>query len=148
MPNIVREELWTPVELPVVYAVTTNAMVTAKGLVMGRGAALQARNKIPGIAQEAGWALKGDRSYYWRIVRPPTEEKAGFGVFQVKYHWGETANLKLIEKSVRHLAEWCSLNPAVTVRMNYPGIGNGKRTTEEVEPLLEPLPNTVWICLR
>ncbi|KKK79008.1 hypothetical protein LCGC14_2837860, partial [marine sediment metagenome] len=51
---ITRGELWKPVEHPAIYVVTTNASVNKRGeLVMGRGAALQATQRIPGIAVEA-----------------------------------------------------------------------------------------------
>lgn len=150
MPQIVREDLWTRVDMPVVYLVTTNAVINKAGeLVMGRGAALQAKSKIPGIARECAITVKELGGVYGLgIVRVPTKEKAGFGIFQVKYAWHEPANLRLIEKSVARLCEWCADHPFTKVRMNYPGIGNGKLKREDVEPLLAPLPDTVTVCYR
>lgn len=147
MPIIKRQQLWTRVPLPVVYAVTTNAETNRHGeIVMGRGAAKQAKDRIPGIAREVALKVVGRRSYYWVVVREPSDVKAGFGVFQVKFHWAKPASLGLIDGSVRALCEWCAQNPDVAVRMNYPGIGNGGLDRADVEPLLAPLPDSVTVC--
>ena len=81
---IIRGELWQLVEHPAVYVVTTNASVNNSGeLVMGRGAALQATQRIPGIALEAaslvdyrlGLLNRDDKPYGFVLVRQPRPEE-------------------------------------------------------------------------
>lgn len=155
-PKIVREELWKDPGRPGLIAVTTNAVVRLSGslLVMGAGAARQAVDRIPGVAQEAGELVArirettGKHNYGFLVVREPTTKKCGFGIFQVKDHYEEAASLALIAQSCRDLAAWCLSEPECQVRMNYPGIGLGKLTMDEVLPALEILLQKVTVCHR
>lgn len=148
---IVKEELWKKVALPAMYVVTTNSFVKINDeLVMGRGAARQAVDNIPGIALECGKIIrerKGD-DYSFLVIRPATHNEAGFGIFQVKRFWGEDAKLPLIKNSALKLWSWAMLNQDVNIRMNYPGIGNGKLSREDVEPLIKRLAEIVTICYK
>lgn len=150
MAKIVREELWKHPGHPGMIIVTTNAIVKANGaLVMGRGAARQARDRIPEIDLECGTAARqAAHRYGFHVVRPPTGGKVGFGIFQVKYHYKELANLELIELAVKKLTNYANEFPDVAIRMNYPGIGHGGLTRQEVEPLLLSLPDNITICWR
>lgn len=182
MPNIVCEELWKHPGFPGVIVVTTNATITrVNRLVMGRGAALQARICIPGIDKECAHAIRsatrsiwsypaphGDMAqmayddacmrededqyhgvgYYFRVVREPTEDKVGFGIFQVKVHFRQHAELELIHRSASTLADYCHRHKDTAIRMNYPGIGYGRLNRAEVEPLLASLPDNVTVCYR
>lgn len=182
MPNIVQEELWKHPGFPGMIVVTTNATITTKGvLVMGRGAALQARRYIPGIDFECAdvireatrsiWSYPAPRGemamdayntecmmededqyhgvgYYFRVVRKPTDKKTGFGIFQVKVHFRQRAELELIYRSVSMLDEYARRHPDTQIRLNYPGIGAGGLPRSKVEPPLRRLPDTVTICYR
>ncbi len=155
MPKFAKEDLWKSPGLPGMIVVTTNAFIKRNGaLVMGRGAALQATQQITNIEFEAGREVERvcgrsmSKAYGFLIVRPPTDDKVGFGLFQVKWHWSNPANLGLIQMAVEKLAEFADLNPDVSIRMNYPGIGNGKLKRSEVEPLLVSLPDNVTICYK
>ena len=145
---IVKQDLWNLVDLPAIYVVTTNSYIKNNGsLVMGRGAASQAVNKIPGIAFDCGKAIAnvGD-PYSFLVIHHPTQIKAGFGIFQVKRFWGSDAELSLIEQSANRLSEFARKYPNLTIRMNYPGIGNGGLSREDVEPLIKELAKVVTIC--
>ena len=170
MPNIVREELWKYPGHPGMIVVTTNATITRRGLlVMGAGAAFQAKLRYPNIDKECAeiiqktsrllWAYPGEKAdmdaysgvgYYFQVVRPPRpgENKVGFGVFQVKVHFRDDAHLELIRRSAIVLEEYCRGHPDVVIRMNYPGIGYGRLDRKVVEPLLVNLPDNVTICYR
>ena len=167
MSNIVREELWKHPGFPGMIVVTTNATIKSNnGLVMGRGAAREARDRISCIDQECGLAIKAaiNRSYqlrdkpapdqyvsvgyYFLEVRPPTEDKVGFGIFQVKVHYAEAAEVELIRRSAARLADYARQHPDTAIRMNYPGIGHGHLSRSEVEPLLADLPDNITICWR
>jgi hypothetical protein len=160
MPNIVRENLWTLVDLPALYVVTATVTIKANGaLVMGRGAALELKERVLGIDLECGDVIRDfahdhrHKNYGFLLVRPPTWEngepqKAGIGIFQVKHHFKDNAEPGLITNSVACLAEYAKKYPQLNVRMNFPGIGAGKLKREDVEPLLETLPDNVTICYR
>ena len=153
MPNIVQEDLWTLVDLPALYVVTTNSTIKTNGaLIMGRGAALELKTRVLGIDLECGDVIRDfardhrHKNYGFQVVREPTEDKAGIGIFQVKHHYKDKATLGLIRNSVQALAQWALAHPEVNVRLNYPGIGHGRLKREDVEPLLEALPENVTVC--
>jgi hypothetical protein len=147
--EIVHENLVQPKELPVMIVVTTNAIVTPQGrLVMGRGAALEVKTKYPEIATQCGRAIQRhfaifpqmqyQTMYGFLEIRPWTRPgKAGFGIFQVKRHFKDSARIELINYSCQVLSQWIRGNEFdCPVRMNFPGIGNGKLKRETVEPIL------------
>lgn len=155
---IKKEELWKEQAHPGLYIVTTNQTLKNDGsLVMGRGAALQAKERIPGIALEAGrvileWQSKHgqDIPYGFKIVRPPRpfEGLFGFGILQVKWQYFEGATTQLIACSMGMLINYCLSNPEVNVRMNRPGTGYGRLTVKEVAPLLKNSPKNLTICYK
>jgi len=123
---------------------------------MGRGAAKQATERLKGIEYEAadaikrfGWVrgLPSPIQYGFLVVRPPRpeSERFGFGIFQVKNHWEEDADLDIISTSVESLHWWAICNPDVTIRINYPGIGNGRLSQVEVADRIKNLPDNVYI---
>jgi hypothetical protein len=126
--KIIVEDLWKHPGIPGMIIVTTNATVKANGaLVMGRGAALQAKTKIPGIDLKCGAIINEiGFKYGFQIVNDPTDEKVGFGMFQVKYSFNEKADLDLIANSCVDLGLYLRYNPKISVRMNFPGIGFGQ----------------------
>jgi hypothetical protein len=156
---ITRGELWQPVEHPAIYVVTTNASINKHGeLVMGRGAALQATKRIPGIAKEAakvithrlGLLHREGNDYGFVLVRQPRPEegKYGFGVFQVKKTWDQRATIPLISFSMNILRLYILSKKNITIRMNYPGIGNGGLPKGQVSLLLQDLPKNLHIFYK
>lgn len=182
MAKIVQEELWQHPGFPGMIVVTTNATITYDDrLVMGRGAAWQARHRIPGIDKECTHIIReatrsvwsypaphGEMAmdaynmecmmedpdsyagigYYFQVVRKPTDEKVGFGIFQVKVHFRQQADPELIRRSVSSLDVYACRHRDTQIRMNYPGIGYGHLPRAKVEPLLAYLPDNVTICYR
>lgn len=140
-------------------AVTTNSYVHRIGsnpgpLAMGAGAALEAHERYPQLAQTAGVLLRqvvGFRPglygvlprYGWVVVPEPR-----IGLFQTKYHYRQNADLELIKFSVARLLDWLDLHPAEVVALNFPGIGYGRLSRERVLPFLELLPERVVIYER
>src|SRR5882724_11849004 len=90
-----------------VILVTANATVNLRGqLVMGRGAALQASNRYPGVNLEFGkmvreWLEKYNTCY--GVMMHPTIEDPKLGVFQVKRFYSSKATLEIIEYSANML---------------------------------------------
>ena len=131
---------------------------------MGRGAALQAARRYPGVERECARAIQSSREaarannsvwvYGFLVVRRPAHRQPGLGIFQVKGEyrtfaaWMEQADLSLVALSVAGLNEYARQHPGLAIRMNYPGIGNGGLRRDAVEPLLACLPENVTICYQ
>lgn len=161
-----QEELWTPQPHPGLYLITANSSINKRGeLVMGRGAAKQAAERIPGIAKEAAqkileWRKKsGQQEYLLLIIREPQplEGRYGFGIFQVKTEWNNIADLHLISTSLNALRTYAYGRPELFIRMNYPGIGHGHLSRKAVGVVLEPnlkqgthpaIPKNVTVCFK
>lgn len=133
---------------------TTNACVNGRGqLVMGRGAAKEMADRWQGCAVDFGQLVltKGERGDRWgrKLMR------YGFlphpiwpiGIFQVKWHWSETADLSLVEYSVEKLNEHIE-ETGEKVLMNYPGIGLGGLKYVDVRDVVSNLHPNVHLCVR
>ena len=138
--NIVVANLWSSTAEYIL--ITTNSIIKHNGeLVMGRGAAIEAKTRYPNIALELGTLINHRRLYGIIMTKP-------VGAFQVKYNWADPARLDIITYSAECLAQWCEDNPNATIAMNFPGIGNGRLSHNEVEPILAILPEQVSIHIR
>lgn len=122
--------------------IPTNGSITAQfRAVMGRGVALQAKKRFPGIEFQLGYALKqGGNHLHW--LGP------GLFSFPVKHNWWERADLELIARSARELKALAERMPNHTFAIPLVGTGNGKRKAEEVWPFLVLLPDNVFIVLK
>jgi len=129
-----------------VLLVTTNAVVRNDGrLVMGRGAARTAVLKYPKCDLVFGSMVRDFGPNYGVLYYAPKPDLR-LGIFQVKQHWADKADLHLIQRSVDVLRSTCTnLWKNRSVRLNFPGIGNGRLTEEQVLPLLRDLPDNVTI---
>lgn len=112
--------LWN---LPATHRViTTNGMIRNNGTaVMGKGIALQARNRYPGIDLELGKLISKYGNHVFILSH-------GLVSFPTKHHWREPSDLKLIERSAMELAETFCDNSEVTILLPPPGCGNGGLT--------------------
>ncbi len=125
-------------------AITTNGTIRGDGAcVMGRGVALQAKQRYPKIPYQIGKMLGvyGNVPLCLRDVRIAT--------FPVKFHWKDKADLGLIEDSARGLVEditMLGIDKLYTVR---PGCGNGRlHWTREVEPVLKGILDDRFIVVE
>ena len=121
---------------------TANSYIKNNGaLVMGRGAAKQARDRLPGIDMELGRKVVHLGKY--GIVLSNRYPRVG--AFQVKYGYSEQANIWLIQESVFRLFEFLAHNPGLKIDLNFPGIGNGGLDVKTVEPIIKLLPDSVRV---
>jgi hypothetical protein len=134
----VSGDLWTyPADW---RGITTNGFVKTNGaLVMGRGCAKEARDKIPDLDAKWGAQIK----YYGNVVMLDPENK--LFTFPVKHRWWEDADLELIEESAKNLGEITRGDPEGIYLLPRPGCGNGGLNWEDVKPLLEDLPDNVLV---
>ena len=123
--------------------VTTNSFLTSEmRLVMGRGAAWRLKMKVPEIDRLFGnmiFALCGHLGRYGILFHKR------YGALQVKYRFDEKARVDLIEFSLGKLAEIARKSPKLKFNVNYPGIGNGGLSKSDVRPLLDVLPDNVFV---
>ena len=137
--KFVQGNIWLA-PLPVIIVVTTNSQLDKNGyLVMGAGIALEAKQKIPNIAADAGKIVeKFGRKYGFQSLRHGrVPGKPGYGIFQTKMSWAGDASLDLVEYSASMLAPYAQYNADIPIRLNYPGIGLGRLAKEQVRPVLE-----------
>jgi len=130
--------------LPHLYLFTGNPIVTREGkLVMGRGAAKEVRNSYSGVDYAFGQILtqKPDANLTWVSLR----ENQFLGWFRVKDHWQEPAKIELIQASAEELTKAALAKKTYHFHMNFPGIGSGKLEYKDVLPVLQTLPDNVYL---
>jgi hypothetical protein len=130
--------LWTyPAHIRVI---TTNGVVDRNGCaVMGKGIALQAKQRYPNLPQQLGELLleNGNHVYYLdnNIISFPT-----------KHHWKEMSNISLIRRSALELREKI-ISKGLVVAMPPPGCGNGGLVWKDVYPILEDILDDSFVVL-
>jgi hypothetical protein len=142
-------DLW---EIPDVDArgITTNGDVAGpdRHAVMGRGVALQACQRWPGLDLELGRQLEQWGNHVLLLRRPdqPTlfstdgDDPAVLYTFPVKHHWRDRASLELIRRSAHELVELADEEGWEAVALPRPGCGNGHLSWERtVKGVLAPL---------
>lgn len=137
----IKGELWDFFGKPnKIICITTNGFVKKNGeAVMGRGCAAEAKLRIPQIAAMLGYHLTKHGNLPYRVPAAPIL------TFPVKHNWWEEADLKLIRDSAKFLA---SCDHSLTYILPRPGCGNGRLTWEQVKPVIEFLPDNVWVISR
>lgn len=115
--------------------ITTNGTVKTNGeAVMGRGIALQAKERFPGLSYDLGQEILklGNILHYWG--------QEGLLFFPVKHNWWEKADISLIERSAEQLRDFFDAtikDYPVPVCLVRPGCGNGQLDWKDVRPVLE-----------
>lgn len=140
-------DMWTEYGEVDLFCITTNSDITKSGrLVMGRGIAYEAKQRIPDIDLWFGNQIN-EREVYGLIINYGDRNQT-IGAFQVKRHYYEQASIELIKKSCGMLFEYLLNGWDCRVIMNFPGIGNGHLDVEEVLPIVSLLPDNVTLWLN
>lgn len=123
-------ELWDLAQPGDALVITTNGDVNKDGLaVMGRGIALEAVLRYPGIRRRVGELLQqyGNHAYpVWAGTWFPDEPGPILVTMPVKHHWHEEADLQLIVRSAFELLDYADKNKWPRIWMPRPGCGNGR----------------------
>jgi len=135
--KIIKDNIWKYHNKNNYIVITTNGFVKKNGeCVMGRGIALQAKNKFRGFAKRLGSKIKeqGNKVFIW--------DEEGLITFPVKHVWWEKADLQLIEKSAIELATYFEEGYQLgadlpKIYMPKPGCSNGKLEWKDVEPIIK-----------
>ena len=122
--------------------ITTNGTVKTNGeAVMGRGVALQAKQKFRNIADWVGWSLRarGNHCAIYTIQLRVDDRLVASGVitFPVKHDWQGRADIQLIEQSCQELVKLVEQENPEKIYMVRPGCGNGGLDWKDVKPILE-----------
>ena len=146
--QVMLGDMWSVYEKVDLFCVTTNSSIKLDGtLVMGKGIAAQARDRLRDIALCFGAAIRKSEipSKYGLVICQHEQQK--MGAFQVKTHYSDKAVLSLIRYSSQMLFKKLLEHPTWNVAVNFPGIGNGGLEIREVLPIVSLLPNnvTLWI---
>ena len=129
--------LWeVPCDLRVI---TTNGVVNRSGAaVMGRGCALQAKSKVPGIEYHFAKRLREHGNRAMLLARLPDGSR--LASFPVKHHWRRPAVPELIRRSADQLValvdKFSESHGIESVVLPRVGCGNGSLRWEDVGPLL------------
>lgn len=129
-----------------IILVTTNSFVKKNGeLVMGRGAAKEAKELFPDFSLDLGYEITNIYGKkYGIIIIPYDRYDRLLGAFQVKYNWWEDADLDLIKFSTEILCKEMNENfNDLKCSLNFPGIGNGRLKYDDVLDIVKVLPDNV-----
>ena len=143
-------DLWDWNDLPEHAAVclTTNGQVKANGeAVMGRGTALQAKQRFPGVALDLGEliTIHGNRT---AVIYDADPGIPALVAVPVKDHWRAPAIPELIERSVRELVALADEHAWQTIWLPRPGAGVGGLDWEStVRPLIAPLLDDRFVAI-
>ncbi len=131
MLSITGHDLWDlSADLRVL---TTNGFVKRNGdAVMGRGIALEATRRYPGIASVLGNRLRTAGNHV-HLLSP------GIASMPVKHLWWDPADPRLIVRSAHELVALVNEHGFTQVVMPRPGCGNGRLDWRDVEPLIAPI---------
>jgi hypothetical protein len=138
-----KGDMWQRLGQVDLFCITTNSTIKQNGsLVMGRGIASQAKKRLPQLPGLAAKLIRVSESDYGFVVVGGLHPV--IGLFQVKRHFSNKADLGLIKLATIRLFQYIVLYN-LTVCLNFPGIGNGRLSRDEVLPIVGLLPDNVEI---
>lgn len=145
-------EHYDPDSMSELWLVTTNGMMKEDKnvLVMGRGAAKQANQLVPGLDAHLGNLItilctqRGEEYWLHGLMIDPLG-RVNVGAFQTKTHWSHDSTIAMIAFSTGQLWQWSQTHRNITVNLNFPGIGLGGLQRSVVLPVIEWLPDNVRV---
>lgn len=118
--------------------ITTNGMIRKDGTaVMGRGIALQAKERVTDIEKSLAKSLTAKGNVVSVIGR---YQNKWIVAFPTKHHWRDDSTIELIQTSARQLKEHFDKQPIKPlVLLPRPGCANGKLNWDDVKRAIEPI---------
>ncbi len=161
MAKFIKGNLWEHIKdfSDGTVVVPCNSLIKVNGeLVMGAGFAKQANTKLShsyfNVSEVLGQRIleigksDKDNQLFYGFTYPVKfgEGTRAVSAFQSKYSWRDLSTLELIQKSTNVMSYKVGKYPSwKTFHMACPGIGLGGLSLGEAEPILEVLPNNVYI---
>jgi len=145
-------DLWELYEQGFPCGITTNGCVKRNGeAVMGRGIALEANKRFPGLARRLGNLIKNHGSHVFvieeRLFSFPVKPAQGisnghntvrpFPAGALVPGWAMKADLELIRRSMEELEKLREAQGWDKVVLPRPGCGNGGLKWDEVRPIID-----------
>ena len=145
MPTYKKGDMFSVLREVDHFIITTNAIVKSNGaLVMGAGIAKQVRDGHPESDLFCGDAVK-----HWKsqddVYGFIETDLGSLCLFQVKKHYKDQASIELIMHSTAQLKLHAEKHPHQSYALNFPGIGNGKLSYDQVKPIVDQLPDNVQV---
>ena len=127
---------------PGIKIVTASSFLTSeRKLFMGKGLARDLKIKVPGIDKIFGSMILENGGHAGRYGLLNYER---WGIFQVRYRFNDKAALELIIFGMEMVREFAQETNFI-IHLEYPGIGDGDLTKEEVGPIVDTLPGNVYV---
>ena len=162
------DEMWDIFPVSDLFLTTSNSTILNGHLAMGAGHARQVRNRWKGIDKKMATAvivrvnelgnrrLYGDNPNSYKVGAYTVYQCYGLlvskrwplaklGLFQTKDRFWTPSRLDLIKYSTTMLQNWCAKNKTKRVDLPFPNIGCGGLKVEDVEPIIDELPDTVYV---
>ena len=147
----IKGNLWDFHNMGFPVVITTNCEINNRGeAIMGRGIALEAKQKFPGLAKDLGKFIKfhfSDVHYFpeYNLFNFPT-----------KFDWRKDSDINLIKMSVNNLSEIVTYkrrNDTTFVNFDRiylvrPGCSNGHLNWEEVKPIISKYLDDSYIVVN
>lgn len=143
-----RGDMWSVFGKTDHFIITTNPIVRKDGAcVMGAGIAKQFAIRYPKGPFDLGDEIKMHQLYDYDLTYGVfgTYDDQPVYFFMVKDHWVNKAKLRIIRDSSNRLRMSAKARPEERYDLNFPGIGNGGLSKEEVLPMIEDLPDNVHV---
>lgn len=144
---LIKDKLIYPdfVKQNCVFLFTANSVVKKDNtLVMGAGSAKDFKLAYPKAPKYFGGVIKDFPTVSVHLVK---RDDGLVGSFKTKNHWKEPSTLDIIKASVKMLKLHAATHPEWSIHIPFPGIGFGGLAVEDVLPLLEELPDNVFVFL-
>jgi hypothetical protein len=154
--QVIKGNLWDELGRADYIFVTTNSVLNRYGdLVMGKGAAQQAKLLAPMMPEDLGRLMRdlnvvgekyGILNSNQIVVHRGKETR--LCAFQTKYNWKCPSDLELIRWSTMMLSTQARTFDTKRFALNFPGIGEGGLPEDVVLPIIEALPDNVYVYKR
>jgi len=120
--------------------ITTNGCLRKSGAnVMGRGIALEAKQRFPDIDMELGKLIKANGNIFQYIGNH-------LFAFPTKNDWKDKSDIELIKESAKLLARRATRHPNAKYLLPRPGCSNGKLYWKMVKSQIQDvLPGNVYV---
>lgn len=134
----IRGNAWSIVDDYDALCITTNGYIKKnQECVMGRGIALEAKNRIPSLPKSLGLLITRNGNNVHQLS--PKYRNTVIVSYPVKHNWWESADVELIERSAHQLIKLTDEQSWNKVLLPRPGCGNGKLKWSKVKLILEPI---------
>lgn len=146
--QLINGDMWSIYDQSDLFFITTNSTITKEGdLIMGRGIAGEAATRYPAIPTVWGKHLiqMGRPREYNLLVSSRWQEGKKLAAFQTKYEPAQPSLPGLISRSVIMLKVLAERHPGKRFDLNFPGIGYGRLKEKEVLPIIQCLPDNVYV---